>query len=157
MSALDALAVAKAASVRLTLDGEGGIDLEGPMLSADLVASLKAAKADILRVLANREAAEAALAAKAPPDCSEHRWGLAQHGLKRFVGEGWGDQAALLGWTPEELYRLPELWSQIHLTGAAWIVGVKRVIAVTEASIVIERRVTGARLTFRRLGREHLA
>ena len=33
----------------------------------------------------------------------ESRWALALHGLKRFVLDGWGDQACLLGWSPPEL------------------------------------------------------
>jgi hypothetical protein len=160
-SALDALARAKAIGIQLALDGQGGIDLEGPALPAEIVAALKAIKPDLMRLLAGRSAAEAALrqaqdAAAQPQDCSEHVWRLATHGLKRFVAEGWGDQAALLGWTGPELYVLPELWSQIHLTGAAWLVRTKRVIAVTEASIIVESRF-GSRLTFRRIGREHLA
>ena len=64
--------------------------------------------------------------------------------------------AALLGWTAVELYHLPPLWSRIDLTGAALLIGDRRVIAVTEESIVIETP-SGASLKFRRLGREHLA
>ena len=30
---------------------------------------------------------------------------------KRFVADGWGDQAALLGWTSDELYRVPPVWA----------------------------------------------
>ena len=77
------------------------------------------------------------------------------HGLKRFVDDGWSDKAALLGWTGVELYRVPPKWSRIDLTGAALLIGDRQVIAVTEASIVIETP-SGA-LKFRRLGREHIA
>jgi hypothetical protein len=86
----------------------------------------------------------------------QSRWAIAREGLTRFVREGWGDKAALLGWTADELYRVPALWSQIWLTGAALLVGDRKVIAVTEDSIVIEAS-TGSQLKFRRLGREHLA
>jgi hypothetical protein len=77
-------------------------------------------------------------------------------GLKRFVDAGWSDKAALLGWTAVELYRLPPLWSRMDLAGAALLIGDRRVIAVTEDSIIIETP-SGASLKFRRLRREHLA
>jgi hypothetical protein len=63
---------------------------------------------------------------------------------------------ALLGWTKDELYRVPPQWSRVDLCGAALLIGDRRVVAGTEASIVIEAR-SGSRLKFRRLGREHLA
>ena len=154
MSALDALAVASAAGVTITLDHDGLI-LEASKLPPDVVTMLKSVKPDLLRVLAAREAAQVALAAKRPADCPESDWKPARRGLERFIAEGWGDQAALLGWTAEELYCLPPFWSRIDLTGAAWIVGFRRVTAVTADNIVIQSR-SGARLKFRRIGREHL-
>jgi hypothetical protein len=157
MSALEAMAAAKAAGVRLSLDGDGLIlETLAPELPADVVELLKATKPDLLHVLEWREAAKAALAAAAPVDCSEDRWTTAVRGLHRFVVEGWGDRAALMGWTKDELYRVPPLWSRIDLTGAALLIGQSRVIAVTEASIAIET-LSGSRLKFRRIGREHVA
>ena len=102
-----------------------------------------------------RDAAAAALGAKAPPDCWPHRWVIAKQGLRRFLAEGWGDQAALMGWTGDELYRVPPLWTQTRLTGVALLIGDWRVAAVTEASIVVETP-AGFRVKFRRAGREHL-
>jgi hypothetical protein len=81
---------------------------------------------------------------------------IAKQGLRRFLAEGWGDQAALMGWTGDELYRVPPLWTQTHLTGVALLIGDWRVAAVTEASIVIEAR-TRSRLKFRRIGRQRVA
>jgi hypothetical protein len=155
MSAIEALAAASAAGVAITLDGDGLV-LEAPKLPPDVVALLKSVKPDLLRVLAAREAAQAALGARPPADCPESHWKPARRGLERFIAEGWGDQAALLGWTAEELYRVPPLWSRIDLTGAAWLVGFRRVTAVTTDNIVTESR-SGSRLKFRRIGREHLA
>ena len=68
-----------------------------------------------------------------------------------FVGKGRADQAALIGWTAEELYRVPPVWGRVDLTGAALLIGDRRVIAVTEASIAIET-LSGSRLKFRRIG-----
>jgi hypothetical protein len=61
-----------------------------------------------------------------------------------------------MGWTKDELYRVPPLWSRIDLTGAALLIGQSRVIAVTEASVAIET-LSGSQLKFRRIGREHVA
>jgi hypothetical protein len=92
----------------------------------------------------------------APPDCRSDRWATAFKGSERFVADGWASKATALGWTFEELFRVPSLWSQIYLTGAALLIGDKKVIAVTEASIAVETQ-SGSRLKFRRIGREHLA
>jgi hypothetical protein len=184
MSAIEALRKAKAAGVRLTLDAPDGIILEvrpPATLPMDVVALLKAAKPDLLKILEWRQAARAASLSSPPPDCGvawistgvqrfvedgehkavligvrENAWALAVHGLRRFVAGGWSDQAALLGWSKEELYRVPELWSQVHLTGAALLNGTRRVLAVTGDNIVVEAT-SGAQLKFRRIGREHLA
>jgi hypothetical protein len=157
MSVLEALAAAKAAGVKVTLDGDGLIlETKAPELPADVVELLKATKPDLLHVLEWREAAKATLAAAAPDDCSEERWTNAMRGLHRFIVEGWGDRAALIGWTKDELYRVPPCWGRVDLTGAALLIGQSRVIAVTEASIAIET-LSGSRLKFRRIGREHVA
>ena len=70
--------------------------------------------------------------------------------------DGWCDQAALLGWTADELYRVPPVWARVDLTGVALLIADRRVIAVTETSIAIET-LAGSHLKFRRIGREHLA
>ena len=88
--------------------------------------------------------------------CLPRRWTEAQDGLRRFVNDGYGDQATLLGWTVDELYRVPPVSAQVDLTGAALLIADRGVVAVTEASIVIET-LSGSRLKFRRIGREHLA
>jgi hypothetical protein len=153
--ALQALAAAETAGVKITLDGDGLI-LEANPLPSDIVALLRTVKPDLLRVLASREAARATIEANPPPDCPPRRWAEAQDGLQRFVRDGWGDQAALLGWTAAELYRVPPVWARVDLTGAALMIGARRVVAVSGTSIAIET-LSGSRLKFRRLGREHLA
>ena len=139
-----------------SLSTETGSSSRRTRCRPDIVALLRTVKPDLLRVLAGREAARAALNAEPPPDCLPQRWVAAQEGLKRFVADGWGDQAALLGWTADELYRVPPVWARVDLTGAALLVGERRIVALTEASIVIET-LSGSRLKFRRIGREHLA
>jgi hypothetical protein len=158
MTAMNALELARSHGVRFRRkpDGSGVVYQADTAPPPDVVGVLAAAKPDFLRVLAGREAAKAALTAEAPPDCLPQRWGTAQDGLQRFVADGWGDQAALLGWTAEELYRVPPLWSRVDLTGAALLVGERRIVALTDASLAIETP-SGSRLNFRRIGREHLA
>jgi hypothetical protein len=155
-TALAALVTAEAAGVRVTLDGDGLILESEPRLPADIVALLRTVKPDLLRILAGRETAKAALNAQPPPDCSPQRWDTAKAGLQRFISDGWGDQATLVGWTIEELYQVPPVWARIDLAGAALMIGDRRVVAVTGTSIAIER-LSGSRLKFRRIGREHLA
>jgi len=156
VSALEVLHRAGTVGVRVKLQGGRvmiGYRQEPPAAVVDL---LRANESALLTILSAREAATAALSGAPPDDCSDTRWAAAIGGLKRFVDCGWSDKAALLGWTAIELYRLPPLWSRIDLTGAALLIGDRRVIAVTEESIVIETP-SGASLKFRRLGREHLA
>ena len=158
MTAMNALELARSYGVRFRRkpDGSGVAYQADAAPPPEVVAILAAAKPDFLRVLAGREAARTAMNATAPGDCPPRRWAEAQGGLRRFIRDGWGDQAALLGWTAEELYRVPPVWRRIDLTGAALLIGDARVIAVTENSIAIEM-LSGSRLKFRRIGREHLA
>jgi hypothetical protein len=135
---------------------DGRIFIE-PSPPSDVVANLKAVRPELLRVLEGRRAAGLALAAPAPPDAYETGWRLAQAGLKRFLTEGWGDRCIALGWTSDELFAVPKLWRQIHLTGAGLLLADKKVVAATSESIVAESLITGSRLRFRRRGFEHVA
>jgi hypothetical protein len=149
--ALKALAAASAAGVTVIPDGDGLI--LDPMPAADLVAELRAVKPELLRVLAGRLAARAIInTAEPPPDCSPQRWVVARRGLKRFLDEGWGDQATLLGWTLEELYAVPLVWGRVDLCGAALLIADRRVVAITEATITTVG-VTGSHLKFYRAPR----
>jgi hypothetical protein len=107
--ALQALAAAKAAGVEIIRRGDGLLLEARPKLPADVVAQIRAAKPDLLRILAGREAAKIALEAEPPPDCWTECWAKALYGLHSFIADGWGDQASLLGWRSGELYRVPPL------------------------------------------------
>ena len=155
MTVLD-LARSHGVEIRLKADGSGIIFEADAAPPPDVVARLSEAKPILLHILAGREAGRTAMNATAPDDCPPQRWAEAQDGLQRFIRDGWGDQAALLGWTAEELYRVPPVWARVDLTGAALMTGDRRLIAVTGTSIAIETP-SGSRLKFRRIGREHLA
>jgi hypothetical protein len=158
MTAMNALELARSHVVqfRRKPDGSGVVYQAKAAPPPDVVAVLAAAKPDFLRVLAGREAAKVALNAAAPADCSGERWAKALRGLKWFVRDGWSDHAALLQWTPVELYRVPFVWSRVDLTGAALLIGDRRVVAATEDGITIQT-LSGSLLKFRRAGREHVA
>jgi DNA (cytosine-5)-methyltransferase 1 len=153
--ALKALAAANAAGVAVILDGDGLI--LDPTPPAGILALLRTVKPDLLRVLAGRVAARAIInTAEPPPDCSPQRWEVARRGLRRFMTDGWSDQAALLGWTLEELYAVPPVWPRVQLCGAALLIADRRVVAVTEATITTVG-VTGSHLKFYRAPRVHVA
>ncbi len=76
--------------------------------------------------------------AKRPPDISDARWQAALRGLQSFVAGGWAERAEAAGWTRDELFAAPQLWSQVHLIGAALAIGDNEVIAVTPTEIRIK-------------------
>ena len=154
--ALEALAAAKAAGVTITLDGDGLI-LEADPLPPDIVALLKTVKPDLLRVLAGREAARAAFDATPPPDCSERGWAAGSCGPTALRQGGLGRPGgAHSDGRSKSSTACRRVWGRVDLTGAALLIGDRKVVAVTEASIAIETR-SGSHLKFRRIGREHIA
>jgi hypothetical protein len=168
--ALEAFGAARAADVHMALDGDRiRLTTKTTPLPRDIVGELKALRPEIGRILEWRAAANAAWKAEMPRDCTPPRWEAARNGLYRFVQDGWGDRAALIGWTKGELYRVPELWARIDQTGFALLIdsplwrvrtvnspphadpnAVNKVIAVTETEITVEAPYTGSELVFRK-------
>jgi hypothetical protein len=109
VSVFEALAAAKAAGVELSFDGRD-IVAAAPKLPADVVELLRAVKPELMRIFAARETARAALYAEPPSDCREDRWTEAMCGLHRFIVEGWGDRAALIGCGSD--WRDPTHWTK---------------------------------------------
>jgi hypothetical protein len=122
---------------------------------ADIVDLINACKAEVSaflhpEVVQRRLDAEAeVLQAPCPPDVSDDRWEAALEGLRAFIASGHGGEAERLGWPRHELYRVPELWSQIWLCGVGLLIGVATVTGVTATEIKI-RTVGGANQTFYR-------
>lgn len=73
-----------------------------------------------------------------PPDVSDDRWQAALRGLSAFVAGGWADQAERLGWTRDELFRVPPLWGRGDLAGAALLTGDNEAVGVTADAIKIK-------------------
>jgi hypothetical protein len=89
----------------------------------------------------DRERADTAVAAAisaTPPDVPPDFWRKAIDGLWVFVAAGHGAEAERLGWPRDELYRVPELWSQIHLSGAALLVCDCEVTEITAGAIRVK-------------------
>jgi hypothetical protein len=122
---------------------------------ADVVALIDARKVEISTFLhpdavQRRLDAEAdLLQAPRPPDVGDGQWETAMRGLRAFLANGHGAEAEALGWPRSELYRVPELWSQIHLTGAALLLG-DGVVTEVAATRIKFRTASGAPQAFDR-------
>jgi hypothetical protein len=150
MTVVNALELARSYGVRFLRKPDGGIRYQAAAAPPpDVVSVLAAAKPDFLRVLAGREAAKIATNAEPPPDCLPQRWTGAQDGLGRFVADGWGEQASLLGWSVDELYRVPPVWARVDLCGAALLIGDREVAGITPSEIRI-KTASGSSLAFYR-------
>jgi hypothetical protein len=122
---------------------------------ADIVALINARKAEVSAFLhpeavQHRLHAETdVLQAERPPDVSDDRWETALTGLRAFIAAGHGDEALRLGWQRDELYRVPQLWSQIHICGCALLIGDHEVVGITSSEIRI-KAASGGTLAFYR-------
>jgi hypothetical protein len=134
---LKAIVAAREAGVRLLL-ADGKLIAEASEVPPALVAHLRAARSDLLPLLALREAAQRALTAERPRGAHATEWADALRGLKKFLADGWADQALLLGWTGPELYAVPPVWARIDLTGVGLRIGRWQVTDVTAEAIAIE-------------------
>jgi hypothetical protein len=73
-----------------------------------------------------------------PPDVSDDRWQAALRGLSAFVAGGWADQAEALGWTRDELFAAPLVWSRVDLCGVGLLIGDREIVGVTPNEIRIK-------------------
>jgi hypothetical protein len=142
------LACAHGAKLRLNAAGDGLLLETDGDPPADLVEMLQVAKPELVERLRKRRRLEAVEATR-PPDVSDAHWRSALRGLAAFVASGHGEKAEALGWTRDELYAVPKLWSQIHLTGVALLIAGNEVIAVTATEIRI-KTASGSSLAFYR-------
>lgn len=99
-----------------------------------------------------------ALQVECPAYVEAKRWRQAVEDARRFVAE-WGEQAAALGWRADDLFGLAPIpaipkpsfqrLSRYDLTGLVWLLGGRRIIAMTDFTAAIET-VSGGTLTYRR-------
>lgn len=100
--------------------------------------------------------------------CPDHvepdRWQQAVEDGRRFLAQ-WDEQAALLGWTPQDLFglhRVPDKpapsyqrLSRYDLTGLIWLLRGKPVVALTTDTAAIQNP-TSATTVYRRLNKPAL-
>ena len=94
-----------------------------------------------------------------PEYVSQAAWETAVEVGERFLGE-WGDQAEALGWTEQNLFGLHRppakpaagysRLARYDATGLVWLLGGRRVCALTERSAAIDNRISGTVTHFRR-------
>jgi hypothetical protein len=153
MTAVEALALAKARGVTILLDGADLDLVAARQPDPDLLSAIAGSKAEIVAFLqAEREdvplparslAIFEATARARPPDVSDDRWETALRGLRAFLANGHGDEALRLDWSKDELFSVPEAWSRVDQTGAALMIGDGDVTSVTSTRIGI-RTTSGA-------------
>ena len=80
----------------------------------------------------------------------ERQWTGGSEGLGRFINEGWSVRAIELGWSEDELFRLPSNWHRIRETGVAWLIGRWLVVNVTAEAIIVRPPWSSAQLKFYR-------
>jgi hypothetical protein len=91
-----------------------------------------------------------------PDDANDAQWDVAMRGLRTFLATGGADEALRLGWTKDELFRVPSLWARGDLCGVGLLIGDREVVEVTSAEIRI-KTASGATLAFYRRPEPDLA
>lgn len=155
MTAAEILARARARGVMIRLDGAELEITADRRPDAGLLEAIAGRKAEIIAFLdpaavqRRLEVEAEVLRAPRPPDVADAHWAAALRGLEAFIAAGHGAEAERLGWTRDELYRAPALWSQINLCGVALLIGGREVIGITPNEIRI-RAASGSTLAFYR-------
>jgi hypothetical protein len=72
-----------------------------------------------------------------PADVLDRPWKVAVNGLEAFLAGGHGDEALGVGWTKDELFAVPPLWSRVDLTGVGLMIGDGQVISISSSRIGI--------------------
>jgi hypothetical protein len=70
-------------------------------------------------------------------------------GLRTFFAAGHADEALRFGWSHDELFRVPPLWTRVDLCGVALLIGDCEVVSITSTGIRVKAS-SGATLAFYR-------
>ena len=105
------------------------------------------------------------LEARCPDLVPIDRWQVAVQDGRRFLAQ-WGEQAEALGWTAKDLFGLLTVpgdakpsfnrLSRYDETGLVWLLGGRRVVALTEGSAAIQNPATASITMYRRLDKPAL-
>jgi hypothetical protein len=149
VSATSALAVARAAGVRLRLDGDTFKMSAATKPDQSVIDELRRHKSEIVALLrsAPYSAALERLRSACPALIDPDRWQQAIVDADSFLSQ-WGAQALALGWTAKELFGLhlvPEKpkanysrLSRYENTGLIWLLRGRPVVALTETAAAIQ-------------------
>ena len=162
VSATEALKAARAAGVRIEVDSDG-LSLEASAPPPPVVIDLLSRhKAEIVALLRPTQSfgegrqylqpdpfgkAYADLLSQCPDRVPEYRWRQAVEDGRAFLAR-WGESAAALGWTADDLFNLHEPPAELHLsysrlsrydcTGLIWLLQGLPVVALTTSTAAIE-------------------
>ena len=92
-----------------------------------------------------------------PGDVPQRRWAQFIDDARAFLASGFSGQAQVLGWTNTDLFGCDDErpYARIDCMGLVWLLNGDRLVALTADAAVIERE-SGARLLFRRRGRQSM-
>jgi hypothetical protein len=171
MSAVEAVKIARAAGIELTLDGNGLLLDAASEPPSSVIEELRRHKREIVELLRSeydrlegpQDTIEpepydlTRLRSKCPDHIERDRWQQAIRDADSFLTK-WGAHAHALGWTARELFGLHAVparpaasysrLSRYDETGLIWLLCGRPVVALTEATAVIQE-LTG-RLVYRK-------
>jgi hypothetical protein len=171
MSAVEALSIARAAGIELTLDGNNLLVAAASEPQSSIIEELRRYKPEIVELLQSEHdrfqepygEVAAKLRSKCPDYVDPDGWQQAIRDADSFLAR-WGTQAQALGWTAGELFGLhavparPALnysrLSRYDETGLVWLLRGRPVIALTEATATIQA--PRGRLVYRKLNKPAL-
>ncbi len=180
MSAAEAVRIARAAGIELTLDGNGLLIDAASEPSSSIMEELRRHKLEIVELLRSdrdcfggrQPTAEpepygeviAELRSKCPDHIEHDHWQQAIQDADNFLAR-WSAQAQALGWTTRELFGLHAVparpapgysrLSRYDETGLIWLLNGRPVVALTEATAAI-RHPSGNITTYSKLNKPSL-
>lgn len=148
-AAIEVLAAARAAGVRVVIDGDG-LKMKAAAKPPDaVIEAIRRHKPEILELLRSNPYGEvvAKLRSKCPARIDPDRWEQAIRDADSFLSQ-WGAQALALGWTADELFELHtppkqprpnySRLSRYDETGLIWLLRGRLVVVLTETTAAIQ-------------------
>ncbi len=164
-AAVEVLAAARAAGVRVVADGDD-LKMKAPATPPDaVIEAIRRHKPAILELLRSNpyDAAIDKLRSKCPARINPDLWQQVIQDADSFLAQ-WGTQAYLLGWTAKELFGLhsvPEKptpnysrLSRYDETGLIWLLRGRPIVVLTETAAVIQA--DAGNLIYRKLNKPGL-
>jgi hypothetical protein len=162
MKAAEVIKKATVIGIQIAIDGDDLLLQAAAPPPLAVIELLSRHKPDIVHLLRSTAGALADALAELESKCPDHvdveRWHRCIKDARRFLGD-WGRHAAALGWTAKDLFGLHQPPADPHPsyrrlsrydeTGLLWLLGGRRVVALTETTAAIQSS-GGSRLIYRR-------